>query len=270
MAPRAIWKGHLEIGQLVCPVALHAAASTSERVAFHIVNRKTGHRVRRVFVDAETGETVERDDQAKGHETDRGKMVVVEEEELAEAVPESDKTLRVEAFIPCDEVDTLYFDRPYYLTPDGEAAESAFAVIRAGLAKQKAAAIARTVLFRRLRPVLIRAQQVLQRVLRSETHLEHLDSELAVHDQRGCLIRDHTDTAFCSAEVRAAGQCFRCFSVAEFAGGGISGDDGERRFVFPIVVLCESGRRKGSETEQYQSESDGHGTLLDYVVTMGF
>jgi len=156
MAPRAIWKGHLEIGQLVCPVALHAAASTFERVAFRIVNRKTGHRVRRVFVDAETGEPVERDDQAKGFETDRGKTIVVEEEELAEAVPESDKTLRVEAFISCGEVDTLYFDRPYYLTPDGEAAETAFAVIRAGLAKRKAAAIARTVLFRRLRPVLIR------------------------------------------------------------------------------------------------------------------
>ena len=78
MAPRAIWKGHLEIGQLVCPVALHAAASTFERVACHIVNRKTGHRVRRVFVDAETGEPVERDDQAKGFETDRGKTIVVE------------------------------------------------------------------------------------------------------------------------------------------------------------------------------------------------
>ncbi len=158
MASRAIWKGHLEIGQLVCPVALHAAASTSERVAFHIVNRNTGNRVRRVFVDAETGKPVERDDQAKGYETDRGKTIVVEEEELAEAVPESDKTLRVEAFISCGEVDTLYFDRPYYLTPDGEAAETAFAVIRAGLAKRKAAAIARTVLFRRLRAVLIRAQ----------------------------------------------------------------------------------------------------------------
>ena len=67
-------------------------------------------------------------------------------------MPESDKTLRVEAFIPCAEVDTLYFDRPYYLTPDGEAAETAFAVIRAGLAKRDAAAIARAVLFRRLRP----------------------------------------------------------------------------------------------------------------------
>jgi DNA end-binding protein Ku len=158
MAPRPIWKGRLEIGQLACPVALHAAASTAERVSFHIVNRKTGHRVRRVFVDAETGEPVDRDEQAKGYETDRGKTVVIDEEELAEAVPESDKTLHVEAFVPCAEIDTLYFDRPYYLTPDGEAAETAYAVIRAGLAKKKAAAVARTVLFRRLRPVLIRAQ----------------------------------------------------------------------------------------------------------------
>lgn len=136
---------------------MHAAASTSERVSLHVLNRKTGHRVRRVFVDAETGEPVERDDQAKGYETARGRTVVLDVDELAEAIPESDKTLRVEVFIPCAEIDTLYFDRPYYLTPDGEAAETAFAVIRDGLAKEKAAAIARTVLFRRMRPVLIRA-----------------------------------------------------------------------------------------------------------------
>ncbi len=158
MASRAVWKGRLEVGEVVCPVALHAAASSSERVSFHVVNRATGHRVRRVFVDAETGEPVERDDQAKGYETDRGKTVVLDKEELAEAVPDSDKTLRVEAFIACGDIDTLYFDRPYYLTPDGDAAEAAFAVIRAGLARRKAAMIARTVLFRRLRPVLIRAQ----------------------------------------------------------------------------------------------------------------
>jgi DNA end-binding protein Ku len=114
--------------------------------------------VRRVFVDAETGEPVERADQAKGYETSRGKTIVIEDEELAEAVPESDKTLPVEAFIPCAEVDMLYFDRPYYLTPDGDAAGTAFAVIRAGLQKRKVTAIARTVLFHRVRPVLIRAQ----------------------------------------------------------------------------------------------------------------
>ena len=158
MAARATWKGQLEIGRLVCPVALHAAVTTAERVGCHIVNRWTGHRVRRVFVDAETGGPVERDDQAKGHETDRGRTVVVEEEEFAGATPKSDKTLRVEAFVPCAKVDTLYFGRPYHLTPDGEAAGTAFAVIHAGLAGREAAAIARTVLFRRPRPALFRAQ----------------------------------------------------------------------------------------------------------------
>ena len=61
--------------------------------------------------------------------------MVLEPEEIAAAVPESDKLLRVEAFIPCAEVDTLYLDRPYYLTPADESAETAFAVIRDGLAK---------------------------------------------------------------------------------------------------------------------------------------
>ena len=65
MAPRANWKGFLRIGEVSCAVALYTAASTSERIAFHTVNRATGHRVRREFVDAETGRPVERDDQVK-------------------------------------------------------------------------------------------------------------------------------------------------------------------------------------------------------------
>src|SRR5690242_4367346 len=108
MAARAVWKGYLEVGELVCPVALHAAASTSERVSFHILNRATGHRVHRVYLDAETGKPVDREDQVKGYETDSGRLVVLKPEEIAAAVPEVDKRLRVEAFLPCDEVDTLY------------------------------------------------------------------------------------------------------------------------------------------------------------------
>ena len=72
-------------------------------------------------------------------------------------MPESDKVLHLEAFVPCAEVDALFFDRPYYLTPAEEAAETAFAVIRDGLAKRKVAAVARAVLFRRVRSLMIRA-----------------------------------------------------------------------------------------------------------------
>jgi DNA end-binding protein Ku len=156
MAARAVWKGHLEIGELVCAVALHAAASTSERIAFHILNRRTGHRVERVYVDAETGKPVERDEQGKGYTTDKGKEVVLDPEEVAAAVPESDKRLKVKAFVACDAVDTLYLNRPYHLTPADDGAETAFAVIRDGLVKSKVAAVARAVLFRRVRSLLVR------------------------------------------------------------------------------------------------------------------
>ena len=67
MAPRAVWKGYLRIDELSFPVALHTAVSTSERVSFHSFNRKTGNRLRRQFVDRETGKEVARDDQVKGY-----------------------------------------------------------------------------------------------------------------------------------------------------------------------------------------------------------
>src|SRR5690606_26779700 len=69
VAARAIWKGHLGVGELSCAVALYAAATTSERISFHIVNSKTGNRVRRDYVDEQTGKPVDRDDQVKGYET---------------------------------------------------------------------------------------------------------------------------------------------------------------------------------------------------------
>ena len=88
MAPRANWKGFLRIGEVSCAVALYTAASTSERIAFHTVNRATGHRVRREFVDAETGRPVERDDQVKGYEVAQGDYVILEPEEVAATVPD--------------------------------------------------------------------------------------------------------------------------------------------------------------------------------------
>ncbi|WDZ81979.1 Ku protein (plasmid) [Ensifer adhaerens] len=156
VAPRANWKGYIKFGEVTCPVALYTASSSSERISFHTLNRKTGNRVRREFVDSETGEPVASDDQVKGYEVDDGRYVVLEPEEVAAAVPDSDKTLKIEAFIPCSQVDTTYFDKPYYLAPDKMGGE-AFALLRDGMAKAKVAAIAKTVLFRRMRTVLIRA-----------------------------------------------------------------------------------------------------------------
>ena len=156
MAPRAIWKGFLKIDELVCPVALYSAATTSERISFHTVNAKTGNRVKREYVDAESGKPVEREDQVKGYETSKDQYILLEPEEIAATVPDGDKTLSVEAFVECPEVDTVFFDKPYYIAPSDAAAEKAFGVIREGMRAKKVAALARAVLFRRVRTVLIR------------------------------------------------------------------------------------------------------------------
>lgn len=155
IAPRANWKGFIKFGEVACPVALYTAASSSERIAFNTLNRKTGNRVKREFIDSETGDPVERDDQVKGYEIENGQYIILEPEEVAAAVPDSDKTLKIDAFIPCHEIDDVYFDKPYYLAPD-KMGTDAFVLLRDGMKKAKVAAIARTVLFRRVRTVLIR------------------------------------------------------------------------------------------------------------------
>lgn len=158
MAPRANWKGYLKIAEVTCSVALYTAASTSDRVAFHILNRETGHRIQRKFLDSETEKPVEAENQVKGYEVAKDEYVLLEPEEIAAAIPASDKTLSVDAFIANDDIDTLYFDKPYYLAPADNTAEEAFHLIREGMKNAEVAAIAHTVLFRRMRAVLIRPQ----------------------------------------------------------------------------------------------------------------
>ncbi|HVI29991.1 Ku protein [Hansschlegelia sp.] len=156
MAPRANWKGFLKVGEVTCPVGLYTAASTSDRIAFHTLNRDTGNRVRREFVDAETGKPVEREDQVKGYEVAQGEYVTLEPDEVASAVPQSDKTLAIDAFIGCSDVDDVYFDKPYYLAPSDKSVQEAYDLIREGMRRKKVAALASTVLFRRVRTLLIR------------------------------------------------------------------------------------------------------------------
>lgn len=154
---RAQWKGFIKFGEVSCGVGLYTAASTSERIAFHTLNVPTGNRVNRIFVDGETGKPVEREEQTKGFEIENGQYVMFDPEEVAATIPESDKTLAIETFIPCSEVDDVYFDKPYYLVPTDRVSFDAFAALRDAMAKSKVAAIAQTVLFRRVRTVLIRA-----------------------------------------------------------------------------------------------------------------
>ncbi|HEX8165441.1 MAG TPA: Ku protein [Beijerinckiaceae bacterium] len=155
MAVRANWKGYLKLSLVSCAVALYPAASTSARVRFNTLNRATGNRVKRQFVDAQTGEVVEDDDQVKGYQVGKGSYVIVEDEELEAVRLESTHTIDVESFVPRDEVDVRYLDSPYYIAPDDKVAQEAFAVIRDAIREKEMAGLARVVMARREHMILL-------------------------------------------------------------------------------------------------------------------
>ena len=155
MAPRPNWKGYLKLSLVSCSVALYSATSTSQRVRFNIINRNTGNRVHNQVVDAETEEPVEQEDRVKGYQVEKGQYVLVEDDELDEVALESTHTIDIEAFVPRKEVDEIYLDESYYIAPNDKVAYEAFAVIRDAMKKEDLVGLARVVLYRRERILML-------------------------------------------------------------------------------------------------------------------
>jgi DNA end-binding protein Ku len=148
-ARRAYWKGYLKLSLVTCPIALYPASSQTEKTHFHQINRKTGNRLRQQMVDEETGRVVDKDNKGRGYEVSKGKYVEIEPAEIKAIQVESTHTLDIEKFVPVDEIDRRYFDRPYYIVPEGKAGEEAFAVIRDAMKDKGRVALARIVLTNR-------------------------------------------------------------------------------------------------------------------------
>ncbi len=146
MAPRAYWKGYLKLSLVSCPIALFPATSEREKISFHQINKNTGHRIRYRKVDAETGEEVDSEDIIKGYEAGKDEYIELDPEELDAVAIESKRVIDIDQFVPKDEIDELYLNSPYYIVPDGEVAQQAFAVIREAIRKEGMVAIA-TVVF---------------------------------------------------------------------------------------------------------------------------
>ena len=145
MAPRAYWKGYLKLSLVSCPISLFPATSGREKISFHQLNRETGNRIRYRKVDAETGDEVESADIVKGYEVSKGDYIVLEPEELEAIALDSKRTIEIDEFVPKTEIDDLYLADPYYVVPDGEVGQQAFAVIREAIRKEGMVAIGKVV-----------------------------------------------------------------------------------------------------------------------------
>jgi DNA end-binding protein Ku len=156
MAPRPNWKGFLKLSLVSCAVAMYSATSTNQRIRFNIINRKTGNRIHNEVVDAETGEPVEQEDRVKGYKVEGDQYILLDDEELDNVALESTHTIDIEEFVPMSEVDRIYLDESFYIVPQDDVAQEAFAVIRDAMAKEDLAGLARVVVYRRERLLLLR------------------------------------------------------------------------------------------------------------------
>jgi DNA end-binding protein Ku len=150
MATRPTWQGHLRLSLVSCPVALYTGTSSTSEVHFNLLHKETMNRIRMVPTDPETG-PVERSELVKGFEVDKGRYVVVTDDEIRAVRLESTRTLDIERFVGADEIDRLYWNDPYYLAPDGKVAVEAFGVIREAMARSGKLALGRLVLHQRER-----------------------------------------------------------------------------------------------------------------------
>ena len=145
VAPRAYWKGYLKLSLVSCPISLFPAVSEREKISFHQLHKETGNRIKYRKVDSETGQEVNADDIIKGYEISKGEYIELEPEELEAVALESKRVIEIDEFVPKADIDELYMNNPYYLVPDGEVGEQAFAVIREAIRKEGMVAIGKVV-----------------------------------------------------------------------------------------------------------------------------
>jgi DNA end-binding protein Ku len=154
---RPYWKGYLKLALVSYPIALHAACSTAERIAFRQVNKATGHRLRQQLVDEKTGVPVAAQDRGRGYEVARGEYLIVTDEELDAIEIASTHTIEIDSFVPRSQLDQRFFDTPYYITPNAPVGQEAFAVIREAMRGKGMVALGRLVLSKRERVIALEA-----------------------------------------------------------------------------------------------------------------
>jgi DNA end-binding protein Ku len=154
---RPYWKGYLKLALVSCPIALHAACSTAERIAFRQVNKATGNRLREQLIDEETREPVAPEHKCRGYEIAKGQYVLVDDAELKAIEIASTHTIEIDSFVPRSQLDQRSFVTPFYVMPSEPVGQEAFAVIHEAMRGKGMVGVGRLVLSRRERVIALEA-----------------------------------------------------------------------------------------------------------------
>src|ERR1700709_346796 len=121
VAQRPVWRGHLRLALVSCPVALFSTKHDRGTIKFNLINPETGNRIRMLTVDGETEKEVERRNLVKGYEFKKNTYLLLTNEDLESVKVESSDVMTVEKFVEANSIDPLYYDSGYFLAPDGKA-----------------------------------------------------------------------------------------------------------------------------------------------------
>lgn len=156
MAQRAVWRGHLRLALVSCPVALYSAKHDRSSIKFNLINPETGNRIRMISVDAETEKEVERRNLVKGYEFKKNTYVLLTNEDLDSVKVESSDVMNVEKFVDAGSIDPLYYNSGYYLAPDGSSGRDVYQILREAIGRTGRVALSRIVIGQRERVVALR------------------------------------------------------------------------------------------------------------------
>lgn len=128
--PRSVWKGSISFGLVNVPVKMHTAV-TERNVRFNQINSKTGARVRQQLIDSSNGDEVVKEDIVKGYELTPGRYIIIEPDELTALAAKKTKMIELEKFVPGEQIDSLIYDKGYYLAPEAGGARAYQMLVRA-------------------------------------------------------------------------------------------------------------------------------------------
>ena len=159
MAQRPIWRGHLRLALVSCPVALYNAKHDRAAIRFHLINPETGNRIQMVTQDSETEKPLSRRDLVKGYEFKKNTYLLLTDEDFDSVKVDSSETMTVEKFVEADSIDAIYYDASYYVVPDGQTGRDVYAVLLEAIEKTGRTALSRVVIGQRERTIALRPMQ---------------------------------------------------------------------------------------------------------------
>jgi DNA end-binding protein Ku len=265
MAQRAIWRGHLRLALVSCPVALYSAKHDRSSIKFNLINPETGNRIRMLTVDGETEKEVERRNLVKGYEFRKNTYLLLSSEDLDSVKVESSEVMTVEKFVDAHSIDPLYYDTGYYLAPDGSAGRDVYQILREAIGRTGRVALSRVVIGQRERVVALRlfgnglAAHTLheQRDLNDATGL--FDEPVPVDEgmvQLATQLVDRQTAAYEPGDIEDRYETrLRAMIDAKLKGEGIDVDAAPEPVATNVIDLMAALRRSIAEDDKAKAEA---------------